>query len=118
MIRGGARSLRASIATPSEILAAIRALEQAERDSKVAPAERARRERAAVATQRYFRSLGVRRVVAQVVRRGGQVEIALFVPLDVAESLTATPAKTKASPKPLARTTALSRRAPKSASAG
>jgi len=89
----GARGLRALAATPAQIFAAIRALKQAARDSKVPPAERARQERAAAATQRLFRRLGVRRVTAHVVRRGGQTEIALYVPLDVAESLAAVPAK-------------------------
>ena len=83
------RGLRASSATAPEIFAAIRALKQAGRDSRVPPEERARGERAARATERLFRRLGVRRAVAHVVYRSGETQIALFVPLDVAESLAA-----------------------------
>ena len=120
-IRGG-RGLRASTATPTQIFGAIRALKQAERDSKVPPEERAREERAAQATQRLFRRLGVRRVIAHVVRRSGEVQIALFVPLDVAESLAAAgpsaPPDAKGRPRPLARVVAARRTSPRRARAG
>jgi len=69
-------------------------------------------------------------VVAHVVRRGGEAQIALFVPLEVAEALGAAPvrvpAKVRASlrgalgTRPLARVSAGARRAgtPRSARAG
>ena len=118
-IQGG-RGLRAWKATAAEIFAAIRALKQAARDSKVPPGQRAREEHAAQATERFFRRLGMRRVLAHVVRRGGEAQIALFVPLDVAEALGAAPAKIpakvraflrgKVGPRPLARAAAGARR--------
>ncbi len=128
-IQGG-HGLRAAKATATEIFAAIRALKQAERDSKVPPDERAREERAAQATQRFFRRMGVKRVVAHVVRRGGEAQIALFVPLEIAEALGAAPVKSPAKlrallragveTRPLARVAASARRAgrPRSARAG
>ena len=120
-IQGG-HGLRAAKATAAEMFAAIRALKQAERDSKVPPEERARQESAAQATQRLFRRLGVRRVTAHVVRHDGQVQIALFVPLDVAESLGATrptaPPPAKHRPRPPARTLATRNATPRHARAG
>ena len=82
----GSRGLRASTAKTAEIFGAIRALKQAERDSKVPSEVRAGYERTAHETEQVFRRLGMKGADARVVRRDGRAEVAVYIPIDVAAS--------------------------------
>ena len=82
----GSRGLYAADASAAKIGAAVSALKQAERDSKVPTEVRAGYERTAHETEKAFRRLGMRGADAHVVRRDGTTQIAVYIPIDVATS--------------------------------
>jgi len=83
----GARGLYAADASAAALLRAVHALKQAARDSKVPSEARLAYDRTAVVTEKLLRRLGLKSADAHFVRRGGRAQIAIYVPVEVAESL-------------------------------
>ncbi|MCA9608940.1 MAG: hypothetical protein KC619_25230 [Myxococcales bacterium] len=83
----GARGLRTKTASASKLYAAVRALKEAARVNREPTEIQAARERTAKATAAWVKKLGFRGAHTEVVRRGGEPRVAIYISLETAERL-------------------------------
>ncbi len=83
----GERGLRVSSASASRLYGAVKTLKEAARANREPTEIQAAREATAKATGVLVKQLGFRGAKVEVVRRGGEPRIAIFISLEVAEKL-------------------------------
>jgi predicted metal-binding transcription factor (methanogenesis marker protein 9) len=83
----GARGLRAKGASASKLYAAARALRELSRGGSEPTEIQAARERTVKQAQSFVRKLGLKGARAEIVRRGGEARVAIYISLETAERL-------------------------------
>jgi predicted metal-binding transcription factor (methanogenesis marker protein 9) len=83
----GSRGLRSKQASAAKIYAAVRALKDAARAGKTPLTQQKEADRAALGAQTLARKLGWRGARAEVVRRGGESKVAIYLSIDTALAL-------------------------------
>jgi predicted metal-binding transcription factor (methanogenesis marker protein 9) len=83
----GSHGLRSKVASAAKIYAAVRALKEAARARREPAETKVEAERAALGVQKLARKLGWRGARAELVRRGGESKVAIYVSIPVALAL-------------------------------
>jgi hypothetical protein len=83
----GARGLRAKSASASKLYAAVRAIKEAAKAGREPTEIQAARTRTAQLTEDWVKKLGFRGAQAEIVRRGGEPRVAIYISLETAEAL-------------------------------
>ncbi len=83
----GVRGLRAKSASASKLYAAVRMLKEAAKEGREPSEIQAARTRTAELAEVWVRKLGFRGAQAEVVRRGGEARVAIYISLEVAGAL-------------------------------